>query len=59
MEEKRTENVVKIAKEIYSILCREKCTVGEATEALRQVGCVLIVAPTVQENECSEKMFTY
>lgn len=55
---KSKEEMTKIAKEIYEVLSREKCTLGQANEIIRQVECVLSVAPTVQKNECSEKMFT-
>ena len=47
----------RIARKIYDILSDEKCTVGEATEVLRQVECVMSVAPTVQKNEKSKEMF--
>lgn len=48
----------RIARKIYDILSEEKCTVGEATEALRQVECVMSIAPTVQKNKKSEEMFS-
>ena len=51
------ERLTEIAKEIYDILCKKKCTIGQATEILRQVECVLSVAPIVQNNDVSKKMF--
>lgn len=58
-DKKREEKIVSVAKEIYGILSQKNCTVGEATEILRNVECVLSVAPTVQVNECSNAMFTF